>query len=127
MSFIIVVTSAKSKFINPSTAIRSEIDCIPCFNTSSATAKASNIDVFFCTICKSLSFGIVIRVSTFDLSSAIPPSAFFILILPSNAKGLVTTPTVSIPISFAKPATTGAAPVPVPPPIPAVTKTISAP
>ena len=37
-------------------------------------------------------------------------------------KGLVTTPTVRIPISFAAPAITGAAPVPVPPPIPQVTK-----
>ena len=41
--------------------------------------------------------------------------------------GFVTTPIVKIPISFAKPATIGAAPVPVPPPIPHVTNTISAP
>ena len=47
--------------------------------------------------------------------------------LPSNANGLVTTPTVNAPISLAHSATIGAAPVPVPPPIPAVTNTISAP
>ena len=47
--------------------------------------------------------------------------------LPSNAKGFVTTPTVNAPTSLAHSATTGAAPVPVPPPIPAVTNTISAP
>ena len=47
--------------------------------------------------------------------------------LPSNAKGRVTTATVSAPISLASEAMTGAAPVPVPPPRPAVTKTISAP
>ena len=47
--------------------------------------------------------------------------------LPSKAKGLVTTATVSAPISLAKEAMMGAAPVPVPPPRPAVTKTMSAP
>ena len=48
--------------------------------------------------------------------------------VPSNANGRVTTPTVSAPISFlAISAITGAAPVPVPPPSPAVTKTMSAP
>ena len=45
--------------------------------------------------------------------------------LPSKAKGLVTTPTTKMPISLAICATTGAAPVPVPPPIPAVTNNIS--
>ena len=43
-----------------------------------------------------------------------------------NANGFVTIPTVKIPRSFAISATTGAAPVPVPPPMPAVTKIISA-
>ena len=47
--------------------------------------------------------------------------------MPSNLKGLVTTATVRAPNSFAIDAITGAAPVPVPPPIPAVIKTISAP
>ena len=48
--------------------------------------------------------------------------------LPSNSNGLVTTPTVSAPISsLAISAMTGAEPVPVPPPSPAVTKTMSAP
>src|SRR5262245_652522 len=41
--------------------------------------------------------------------------------------GLVTTATVRMPRSFASDATTGAAPVPVPPPSPAVMKTMSAP
>src|SRR5216684_352040 len=45
---------------------------------------------------------------------------------PSNWKGLVTTPTVSAPLSRAIRAMTGAEPVPVPPPMPAVTNTISA-
>ena len=45
----------------------------------------------------------------------------------SNENGRVTTPIVNAPSSLAIFATTGAAPVPVPPPSPAVTKTISAP
>ena len=47
--------------------------------------------------------------------------------LPSKENGLVTTPTVKAPISLATSATIGAAPVPVPPPMPAVTNTMSAP
>mmetsp|Transcript_19069 Transcript_19069/g.50140 ORF Transcript_19069/g.50140 Transcript_19069/m.50140 type:complete len:216 (+) Transcript_19069:1141-1788(+) len=46
---------------------------------------------------------------------------------PSKPNGLVTTPTVSAPMSLDTSATTGAAPEPVPPPIPAVTKTRSDP
>ena len=46
---------------------------------------------------------------------------------PSQSKGLVTTPTVRIPISLAILAITGAAPVPVPPPIPAVINSMCAP
>ncbi len=65
--------------------------------------------------------------STLALRFSIPLTAFSDLGLPSKPKGLVTTPTVKIPISFARPATTGAEPVPVPPPIPAVMNTISAP
>ena len=79
------------------------------------------------TISRSLSFGITIRVSTLSLRRSIPLRAFVIRVLASKRNGLVTTPTVRIPISFARRAITGAAPVPVPPPIPQVTKTISAP
>ena len=57
----------------------------------------------------------------------IPSFDISILFRPSNEKGLVTTPTVRIPICFAISATIGAPPVPVPPPIPAVINTISAP
>ncbi len=46
---------------------------------------------------------------------------------PSKEKGRVTTPIVSAPPARAISATTGAAPVPVPPPLPAVMKTMSAP
>ena len=69
----------------------------------------------------------VISVSTRSFKFTIPASAWFIRRLPSKENGLVTTPTVSAPASRAHSATMGAAPVPVPPPIPAVTKTMSAP
>ena len=65
--------------------------------------------------------------STTSFNASIPERAFFILCFASKRKGFVTTPTVRIPISFAILAITGAAPVPVPPPIPQVTKTMSAP
>ncbi len=47
--------------------------------------------------------------------------------LPSKMNGLVTTPTVSAPTSRATRASTGAPPVPVPPPMPAVMKIMSEP
>ena len=56
-----------------------------------------------------------------------PCSAALVRLRPSKPNGVVTTPTVKIPISLAIEAITGAAPVPVPPPMPAVINTISAP
>ena len=53
-----------------------------------------------------------------------PASAIVMRWAPSNWNGLVTTPTVRAPLSRAICATTGAAPVPVPPPIPAVMNTM---
>ena len=66
-------------------------------------------------------------VSTDSISSEMPRSACCMRRLPSKANGLVTTATVSAPISLASDAMIGAAPVPVPPPRPAVTNTMSAP
>ena len=68
-----------------------------------------------------------ISVSTASFNFSIPESALTIRAFASNLKGFVTTPTVRMSISFAIFATTGAAPVPVPPPMPQVTNTISAP
>ena len=70
-------------------------------------------------------FSTTIRASTFFFILTIPSSAFAFLFLPSNKNGFVTIPTVKIPIDFAISHTTGAAPVPVPPPIPHVTNTMS--
>jgi hypothetical protein len=74
---------------------------------------------------KILSLGITIIVSTASFIFCNHSIAFIILLFPSKEKGLVTTPTVKIPISLAAAAITGAAQVQVPPPIPAVTNTIS--
>ena len=60
-------------------------------------------------------------------SSVMPFSACVARRLPSKLKGRVTTPIVRAPSLRAMLATTGAPPVPVPPPSPAVTKTMSAP
>jgi hypothetical protein len=72
-------------------------------------------------------FGMMMSVSTAFCSSEMPASATRIRRTPSNWNGLVTTPTVRMPMSRAARAMTGAAPVPVPPPMPAVTKTMCAP
>jgi cell division protein FtsZ len=73
------------------------------------------------------SLGIVISESTCRPSSSMPCSAMRIRFSPSIPKGLVTTATVKIPSSLASDATTGAAPVPVPPPRPTVINSMSAP
>ena len=127
LSVITVWTSAKSRLIRPGTLIRSVIPCTAWRRTSSAFFNASGMVVRLSTISRRRSFGITIRVSTAFFKFSIPFNALFILCLASKRNGFVTTPTVRIPISFAIWAITGAAPVPVPPPIPQVTNTISAP
>ena len=74
----------------------------------------------------SLSFSIAITVSQLCRSVVRPLSAFTIR-APSSLNGIVTTEITIAPISRASDATTGAQPVPVPPPSPHVTKTRSAP
>jgi hypothetical protein len=61
------------------------------------------------------------------LSASNHSSDLSCLFCPSKENGFVTTHTVSAPISFAISATTGAAPVPVPPHKPHVINTMSAP
>src|SRR5262249_9163680 len=65
--------------------------------------------------------------STVSRRRAIPSSAARRRRVPSKSNGLVTTPTVRAPAARACLATTGAAPVPVPPPIPAGRNTSSPP
>ena len=118
--------SAKSKLISPGTVTSSAIDCTPILRTSSAILKAFSAEISSSAITCRRSFGITNRVSTWFLRRSIPSSACRARLPPSKLNGLVTTPTVSAPVSLAISAITGAAPVPVPPPIPAATKIISA-
>ncbi len=76
----------------------------------------------------SWSLGMVMTVSTTPANSANPSSACRRRLGPSNANGFVTTATVSAPSSFARRRDYRSPhPMPVPPPNPAVTKTMSAP
>mmetsp|Transcript_15930 Transcript_15930/g.20846 ORF Transcript_15930/g.20846 Transcript_15930/m.20846 type:complete len:213 (-) Transcript_15930:649-1287(-) len=121
-SYITDLTSAKSTFISPGLTIISLIPTTPCRRISSATANDRSKGVFSGIISSNLLFDTTITVSTDLRNRSIASVACFILLRPSNKNGLVTIPTVSAPHSFATSAMTGAAPLPVPPPIPLVTK-----
>ncbi len=127
MPVMMVRTSAKSTLISPGMVIRSLIPCTAWRSTSSAMRNASDSGVPRSTKLSRRSLGMVIRVSTAPRSSSTPRSASCIRRRPSKPNGLVTTATVSAPISAASEAMIGAAPVPVPPPRPAVRNTMSAP
>ena len=75
LSFITALTSAKSRFTNPDTAIKSEIDCTPLCNTLSTSLNASNIGVDLSINSLNLSFGITINVSTCFFNSSKPVTA----------------------------------------------------
>ena len=123
---MIAFTSAKSRLMMPGIVMMSEMPCTPCRRMSSATRKDSKKPAS-CATASSFSLGMTMVVSTESISSEMPRSACCIRRLPSKANGLVTTATVRAPISLASEAMIGAAPVPVPPPRPAVTKTMSEP
>ena len=74
-SFMIARTSAKSRLISPGIVMMSLIPWTPWRSTSSTTRNASMIEVFFWTTSLSRSFGIVISVSTWALSSSAAFSA----------------------------------------------------
>src|SRR5436190_130848 len=124
---ITVRTSAKSTFTMPVTVMREEIPCVAWSNTSSAFLSASWNGIPLPTTASSRSFGTTTMVSTCLRISAIPISACRIRLRPSNRNGLVTMPMVRAPRSRAICEMMGAAPVPVPPPMPQVTNTRSAP
>mmetsp|Transcript_20969 Transcript_20969/g.30837 ORF Transcript_20969/g.30837 Transcript_20969/m.30837 type:complete len:254 (-) Transcript_20969:191-952(-) len=116
------LTSAKSTLIKPGRTIISDIPTTPCRNISSATRKDASSGVFSGMISNNLLFDTTITVSTCLRNRSIASLACLIRLLPSNANGLVTIATVNAPLSFAISDTTGAAPDPVPPPMPEVTK-----
>mmetsp|Transcript_18528 Transcript_18528/g.28070 ORF Transcript_18528/g.28070 Transcript_18528/m.28070 type:complete len:283 (+) Transcript_18528:619-1467(+) len=120
-------TSAKSTLINPGLTMISEMPTTPCLKISSATRNDASSGVFSGMISSNLLFETIITVSTCSLNLSIASVACLILLRPSNANGLVTMPTVSAPLSLLISATTGAAPDPVPPPMPEVMKQRSAP
>ena len=124
---MMVRTSAKSTLTSPLTRIRSLIPWVACSSTSSAFFSAALNEVPFPTTASRWSFGTTIIVSTERLSSDSPCSAWRRRFLPSNANGRVTTAMASAPSSRAISPMTGAAPVPVPPPMPAAMNTRSAP
>ena len=104
--------------------MRSVIERTPCCSTSSASMNASLKVVSAFATRNRFWFGMTISVSTCFCSSSMPASAARMRRVPSNRNGLVTTPTVSTPLRRAASAMTGAAPVPVPPPMPAAMKTM---
>ena len=124
---MIVRTSAKSTLIYPGTVMTSEIPRVALYSTWFAISNASIIGVRRSMRSRSFWFVMTMSVSTFFFSSSIPSVACSFLFFPSLLNGFVTIPTTSAPILFAMFATNGAPPVPVPPPIPAVMKTISQP
>ncbi|POF61599.1 hypothetical protein KMAL_27910 [Novacetimonas maltaceti] len=127
ISAMTVRMSAKSRLTSPGAIIRSVTPRTPMYRTLSAILNAS------CQLVRSLAsrkrfwLGMTMSVSTNCWSSAIPASADLARRPPSKVKGFVTTPTVRMPRSRAMRAMTGAAPVPVPPPMPAVMKIMCAP
>ena len=123
-SLMTVFTSSKSTLIKPCSLMISAIPATALCKTSSAVLNALSISASSPITWNSFSFSTTINESTCFSSSKAPSSAIRDLLAPSKSNGLLTTPTVKIPISFAICATIGAAPVPVPPPIPAVMNTI---
>mmetsp|Transcript_20021 Transcript_20021/g.28495 ORF Transcript_20021/g.28495 Transcript_20021/m.28495 type:complete len:225 (+) Transcript_20021:375-1049(+) len=122
-----LLTSAKSTLTKPGFIIISDIPTTPCLKISSATSKLFSIGVFSGMISSNLLLETTMTVSTCCFNRSIASSACLILRAPSKRNGFVTMPTVNAPLSLEISATTGAAPLPVPPPIPEVTKTKSAP
>ena len=76
--------------------------CTPWRSTSSATWKASTIEVCWSSTSSRRSLGTTISVSTSAASSSMPLSAWVPRREPSKLNGLVTMPTVSAPTSRAR-------------------------
>ncbi len=118
---MIALMSAKSRLTSPEDVTNSVIPLTAFVRISSATLNAVGRGRSGARS-RSLSFGITISVSTIPSILSSPSIAFSIRFAPSTVKGRVTTPITRDPCFFAISATTGAAPVPVPPPSPHVTK-----
>ena len=109
----------------PFTVMISAIVFVAMVNTSSAFfSPSSSVNLLYRSFSNSRWLLMTMSESTHFFSASIPSKALSIRFRISILNGKVTTPTVRMPISFATRAITGAAPVPVPPPIPAVINTI---
>ena len=114
--------------MTPVVRISSATQPTVCRRTSSARAKASTKDIVRPgAILSRLSLRIVINASVCPCIRAMPACAVCILRGISKWNGVVTTPMERMPISCTISATTGAAPVPNPPPIVAAIITRSEP
>mmetsp|Transcript_19786 Transcript_19786/g.40043 ORF Transcript_19786/g.40043 Transcript_19786/m.40043 type:complete len:288 (+) Transcript_19786:1008-1871(+) len=118
-------TSAKSTLMSPGLVMISDMPTIPCRRMLSARMNASCSGRSDGDTSRRRSLETTMRMSTCFLSSSIAATACCMRICPSNENGFVTIPTVRLPARLATSAMTGVAPEPVPPPIPAVTKTMS--
>ena len=85
---MIARTSAKSRLIRPGIVMMSLMPWTPWRSTSSTTLKASMMVVFFWTTSLSRSFGIVMSVSTWALSSSAAFSATSLRLAPSKRERL---------------------------------------
>ena len=124
---MVALISAKSRLMAPVVLMMSLMPCTAWRSRSSATLNASKKLVPRGTSESRRSLGMAMTVSTVEASLRRPSSASRMRRGPSKPKGLVTTAMVRASSSLASDAITGAAPVPVPPPRPAVTNTMSAP
>ena len=123
---MMVLRSLKSRLTRPGLVMISVMPLMERINTSSATLKALSRGSLGATS-SSLSLGTSRTVSANLVSRLRPQSALSVRLRPSTENGMVTTASTRAPASDASLATKGAAPVPVPPPRPQVTKTMSAP
>ena len=122
------LTSAKSRLIRPGVVMRSVMPWTPESSTWSAERKASSMrDGAVADRQQPVVGDDDEGVDLLAEVARCPASAWLARRRPSKVNGRVTTPMVSAPRPLAILATTGAPPVPVPPPSPAVTKTMSAP
>ena len=102
--FMVVLTSAKSRFTSPGFEISSAIPLTARTRTSSATMNASGSERSG-AISRSFSLGMAMSVSTCSMSAFSPRVAFFFLVAPSTSNGKQTIATVKAPFSFAALAT----------------------
>ena len=105
----------------------SQMPCTPWRSRSSHTRKACTTLVPCSSTLIRRSLGMTITVSAARWSASMPASAASARREPSKRNGRVTTAMVRAPCSRAILATTGAPPLPVPPPSPAAMKTRSLP